>query len=79
MEEQEFDPYEGGLRGSGRTTRLADSFIQELFTNGQIEVKDHHESPHASQALIDVICGRLDYEHCNIKYSVSGFAIKLVQ
>ena len=32
---------EDQLRATGRTSRLVDSYIQELFTNKEIEVRDH--------------------------------------
>lgn len=68
MELQEMDSQ--GLRRSGRTTRLADSYIQELFDKGTITVADHftHSEngrpfPNASRNLFDVVSTRMEREH----------------
>ncbi len=53
-----------GLRCSGRTTRLADAYIQLLFTTGEIHVKDHHsKGMKSSLRLRDIILHRLSMEH----------------
>ena len=69
-----------GARCTGRTTRLADAYIQLLFTTGEIFVIDHHiGSVRADLYLRDIILHRLEMEHCyaygNIK--VSGKSIRL--
>ena len=49
-------------RGTGRTTRLIDSYIQELFKNGEIEVRDHYDSIHAHKYLVKRIVDRYNNE-----------------
>lgn len=68
MELQEMDSQ--GLRRSGRTTRLADSYIQELFDKGTITVADHFTHTedgkcfkHESKRLMKTIITRLLLEH----------------
>jgi hypothetical protein len=73
--EQEYDPSEGGLRGTGRTTRLADAYIQELFTKGEIIVEDHN--PKDSRYLLYKIERRLDLEHSYVALTKKGFNLKL--
>lgn len=51
------------LRGTGRTTRLIDRYIQELFTEGYIIVKDHYNSLDADRFLTERILKRLKSEH----------------
>lgn len=50
-------------RRSGRTTRLADQAIQEIFKNGQVIVQDHHRTSVSSSALVNIITLRLALEH----------------
>lgn len=33
---------ENEKRRSGRTTRMIDEMVQELFTNGSVGIRDHH-------------------------------------
>lgn len=70
---------ETGLRNSGRTTRMADQLIQELFTNGEITVQDHYNQDSAHHYLLRVIVRRLEFEHLNTKFKVKGFNIKLIK
>lgn len=49
-------------RHSGRTTRLADYYIQQLFKEGFCKVRDHHDAPNQHRALYDTICKRLHNE-----------------
>ena len=51
------------IRQSGRTTRLADQYIQELFETGSIKIKDHHDSHHSHNRLRIIIHDRLQREH----------------
>lgn len=55
-----------GLRRSGNSTRLADSYIQKLFTDGVIKVEDHYPTPEASASLFETIVNRLKMEHPSI-------------
>ena len=79
MIQQEFDPYEGGLRGSGRTTRLADQAIQDLFSKGEVTVKDHYPQDAATNCLLDTIEKRLSFEHPFAKYTKSNFTLTLLK
>lgn len=61
------------LRRTGRTTRFADQYIQDLFSSetanikGSIVVRDHHGSPEADKRLADIIMQRLHMEHQHVK------------
>lgn len=50
-------------RQNGYTTRLVDEYIQQLFTTGKIQVKDHYPNISASQDLVSRILNRLQLEH----------------
>ena len=51
-------------RRTGRTTRLADEYIQQLFEMGKIDVEDHFQgNVYGDQCLFDRIVKRLEYEH----------------
>lgn len=50
-------------RRTGRTTRLVDSFINELFTQGQVKVYDHHPLNHSSLMVLKMVLKRLKSEH----------------
>lgn len=57
-------------RRTGNTTRLADWYIQELFTKGEIKVQDHYYNPNNRQPsimLYRIIVDRLYMEHRWIK------------
>ena len=58
------------LRCTGRTTRLADDYIQSLFKYGIIEVKDHHSN--GTLFLFRIIQDRLSREHSRIKFEYSS-------
>jgi hypothetical protein len=59
------------IRRSGRSTRLTDSYIQELFNDGAIKVYDHHNTPLAHRFLFDNVLRRLSIEHTHIKLEVN--------
>lgn len=50
-------------RRTGQTTRLADKYIQQLFTKGSIKVIDHFESHPSNSRLFGIIIKRLFDEH----------------
>lgn len=52
-------------RATGRSTRLADNYIQELFNNQDtwITIKDHFNSNNAARMLSNTIVKRLKFEH----------------
>lgn len=56
-------------RRTGKSTRLADSYIQELFTSGNIKVKDCWKNNHAlDKDLFEKIVRRLSIEHPNMNF-----------
>lgn len=56
------------LRRSGRTTRMADAYIQELFEKGVITVRDHHNDIDTHTYLFYLIIHRLGYEHRRLAF-----------
>ena len=67
-------------RGTGRTTRLVDSYIQELFNNKEINVKDHFEHKTAHSYLVKRIINRFNNElnRGHLKLVVNDLNIKLI-
>lgn len=61
------DDYEYN-RASGRTTRLIDKYIQELFAKeGEwIEIKDHYDNRHAHKYVFNKVLDRMHLEHTRI-------------
>lgn len=70
------DNLDSSCRASGRTTRLADMYIQLLFATGKIYVTDHHKSERSNLMLVDIIRRRLDIEH-HVRCDVHGNCIRL--
>lgn len=60
------------IRMTGLTTRLADSYIQELYHNPNkwITIYDHYPSHNAHRMLLDKILRRMVYEHPNDKVDI---------
>jgi len=54
------------LRASGRTTRIANRLIEDLFTKGFIRVEDHWDNPNAHRELFERTLERLSNEHPGI-------------
>lgn len=53
-------------RRIGNTTRLADYYIQKLFTGERVQIQDHIVSEHgnaATERLLKIIARRLESEH----------------
>lgn len=74
------------MRASGRTTRLVDQAIQELFTKGSTTFMDHHfgENPkqhrRACEFGFDILLKRLASEHRgvdNFDVSFVNLTVKL--
>lgn len=57
------DNLDSSCRASGRTTRLADMYIQLLFATGKVHVYDHYKSERSDLMLVDIIRRRLEIEH----------------
>ena len=51
------------VRMTGRSTRLVDKCIQDLFTNGVVIVFDHYDHSRAHRDLFDRVMRRLYSEH----------------
>jgi hypothetical protein len=69
--------YEASLRATGRTTRLVDDYVQELFEKGEAILKDHHEGGKNSMANIYISNKfkdriRLEHRGTNVVYSTAG-------
>lgn len=66
-------------RRSGRTTRLADLYIQQLFTEGEVKITDHHPHHYAHEELARRILRRLQAEHqyVEVKYTRSTLKIEI--
>lgn len=60
------------FRCSGRTTRLVDEAIQNLFTKKITIVKDHYLHRNADRMLLAKICSRLHNEHPHVNYEVKN-------
>ncbi len=59
-------------RATGRTTRIIDEYIQELYRHlGEwIEIEDHYPSPQADRMVLDKIMARMELEHPGDKVNV---------
>ena len=59
-------------RSRGRTTRIIDEYIQELYRHeGEwIEIKDHFASPRADRMVLNKIVARMALEHPSDKVNV---------
>lgn len=66
-------------RASGRTTRLADMYIQLLFSTGRVSVKDHCDTQQMSRILLDIIVRRLQMEHQGVRFDVRENVITLIE
>lgn len=66
------EPTNRYVRASGKTTRLADMYIQLLFTTGAIEVRDYEGTGQSDRYLFDTILRRLKLEHSGIELDIRG-------
>lgn len=69
-------------RHTGRTTRMVDDAIQELFNTGVVKVRDHHEGKHADRLALALVKDRLFREHEHVKWlsdREDPFTLHLVQ
>ena len=53
-------------KATGRTTRLADQYIQDLFNNGFVKIRDHVDKRTAHFMLFEIVLKRLQQEHSNM-------------
>lgn len=51
------------VRRSGRTTKMADAYIQELFDKGIVIIRDHFNNINAHEGLFYIVINRLKTEH----------------
>ena len=52
-----------GIRRSGRSTRIVDAAMQELFEKGYVQIFDHIDKVQCDQMLFDRFLRRLESEH----------------
>ena len=64
-------------RASGRTTRLADTYIQLLFKTGRIIVHDHHNDGRSNTYLARHIMDRIQIEHGRERFIIKGNQIEI--
>lgn len=57
-------------RASGRSTRLLDSYIQELFKNKSAEVIDHDDAQQSHSLLCNKLIQRLINEHQGVRFEI---------
>lgn len=62
-------------RASGRTTRLADMYIQLLFSTGRICVSDHFREQCGNRHLMKIIINKLCVEHPGTRFEVERFNV----
>lgn len=62
------------FRASGRTTRLIDYYIQELFNNPnkEINIIDHTDNQQSNSYLTQMILRRFYVEHPFVKVEITG-------
>ena len=71
-------------RRSGRTTRIVDAAIQELFNTGKCTVFDHFvgqgmvDAERASKRAAYLVARRLELEHAHVSFVKDGCKITLV-
>lgn len=73
---EEEDPY----RKTGRTTRIVNRCIEELFVNGYTIVKDHHDSMNSHRLVANTIAERVKAEHgvdVIISRNLGAYMVKL--
>jgi hypothetical protein len=61
------DYQDPGPRRSGRTTRLADTCVQEFFKNGFTVCRDHYPGYRMNDYLWNIVMKRLTLEHPRIE------------
>lgn len=67
-------------RASGKTTRLVDKYVQEIFENAGdwVSVRDHYPGPRARMYLIERICKRFQAEHhINLEVRRHDFSVRI--
>lgn len=66
-------------RMTGRSTRLIDEYIQTLFNEGSVKVRDHHFTRHSDKFLFDRVVRRLknEHRHDSFEYNTNHQTIKL--
>lgn len=67
-------------RASGKTTRLVDKYVQEIFENAGdwVSVHDHYPGLRAQMFLIERICSRFQAEHhINLEVRRHNFNVRI--
>jgi len=65
------------LRCTGKTTRIVDAAIQELFNTGRVTIQDHVNHRDSHNRTMQRVCRRHKSEHHGIQYTINGYSIKL--
>lgn len=72
---------ENGPRKSGRSTRLINTYIEQLFQEGEAYIRDHHPYGECHKDLLGRLRKRLEEEHrmfAGIDYELTNkYTIKL--
>ena len=71
----------GEPRRSGKSTRLVDKYIQDLFIFGEVEIKDHIDFDQSHELLRQRVLDRLYAEHRAVsnRLHVDGMKITIIQ
>lgn len=72
----------GEPRRTGQSTRLVDRYIQDLFTFGRVEVRDHIDNPTCHELLLGRVKRRLENEHMlsiGMRLAIKGNVIEIIQ
>lgn len=64
-------------RRTGRTTRLIDGLIQELFKTSKIKVYDHWPTRQSHERVFKMILKRLSLEHPGLILKVDGSSLTI--
>ncbi len=68
------------FRRTGRTTKIVDKIIDELFKNGEAICKDHYDSYESHKRVAGIVWTRLLSEHnqqCIIHYDDLIITLKI--
>ncbi len=68
-----YDDNKLDLRSNGKSTRLVDTYVQELLLLGKVDVKDDSiNTQQESRILARKILSRINKEHGHRKYNIKG-------
>lgn len=58
-------------RRTGRSTRLIDKAIQDLFKKKEVVIKDHFDDSESNKQLFYKVLKRIDSEHPSLGYAAN--------